>query len=211
MRSNVEDFALAINLIETHKLDFDISEEINRVSFDVEESALNPRLFQDIEKVKQNAVVFYLQNLITPADKPMSRNLGFTTDGEFFYLHIKKLGIFKIGVGENGDQMLGKVYVHKSYRLQEKCKLVYINGKLLCRSQVATGKPLYVLDPVTLEETKEQVILEKGQITTLEWKDDKENNRFMGVTPLFTDSNYLYALSYKKPEKGKKPCSNKHR
>lgn len=23
----------------------------------------------------------------------------------------------------------------------------------------------------------------------------------MGVTPLFTDSNYLYAVSYKKPEK----------
>ncbi len=30
--------------------------------------------------------------------------------------------------------MLGKVYMHKSYRLYEKCKLVYINGKLLCRS-----------------------------------------------------------------------------
>jgi hypothetical protein len=24
----------------------------------------------------------------------------------------------------------------------------------------------------------------------------------MGVTPLFTDSNYLYVLSHKKPEKG---------
>ena len=35
------------------------------------------------------------------------------------------------------------------------------------------------------------------------WKDDKENNRFMGISPLFTDSNYLYALSYRKPEKGK--------
>jgi hypothetical protein len=25
----------------------------------------------------------------------------------------------------------------------------------------------------------------------------------MGVTPLFTDSNYLYVISGKKPEKGK--------
>jgi hypothetical protein len=56
----VEDFTLALNLIEKHKFTFDISEEISRISFDVEESALNPRLFQDIEKVKQNAVIFYL-------------------------------------------------------------------------------------------------------------------------------------------------------
>ncbi len=45
IRSNVEDFVLAINLIEKYKFEIDISEEINRVSFDVEESALNPRLF----------------------------------------------------------------------------------------------------------------------------------------------------------------------
>jgi len=30
----------------------------------------------------------------------------------------------------------------------------------------------------------------------------------MGVTPLFTDSNYLYVISYKKPEKGKPAASN---
>lgn len=45
MRANVEDFVLAINLVEKHGFIFDISEEINRISFDVEESALNPRLF----------------------------------------------------------------------------------------------------------------------------------------------------------------------
>lgn len=45
MRANVEDATLAINLIEKHKLDFDISEEINRINFDIEESALNPRFF----------------------------------------------------------------------------------------------------------------------------------------------------------------------
>ena len=59
MRANVEDFVLAINIMEKHKYQFDISEEISRISFDVEESALNPRLFQEIEKVKQNAVLFY--------------------------------------------------------------------------------------------------------------------------------------------------------
>lgn len=72
--------------------------------------------------------------MITPVEKAISKNVGFTTDGEYFYLHIKKLGLFKIGVGENGDQMLGKVYAHKSYRLNEKCKLVFFNGKLICRS-----------------------------------------------------------------------------
>ncbi len=52
MRANVEDFVLAINLIEKYKYQYDISEEINRISFDVEETALNPRLFQEIEKIK---------------------------------------------------------------------------------------------------------------------------------------------------------------
>jgi hypothetical protein len=148
-------------------------------------------------------VLFYLQKLVTPADKPISKNVGFTTDGCYFYLHIKNLGLFKIGLGENGDQMLGKVYMHKSYRLREKCKLVYLNGRLLCRTAQDTKKQLVVIDPVTLDETKEQILPEKGQLVTLEWKDDKENNRYMGVTPLFTDSNYLYVISGKKPERGK--------
>jgi hypothetical protein len=45
MRANVEDLVLAVNIMEEHKFEFDISEEINRINFDVEESALNPRLF----------------------------------------------------------------------------------------------------------------------------------------------------------------------
>lgn len=155
MRANAEDFVLAINLIEKHKFEFDISEEISRISFDVEESALNPRLFEEIEKVKQNVVLFYIQKLIIPVDKPMSKNVGFTTDGNYFYLHLKNYGLLKIGCGENGDQMLGKVYMHKSYRIAEKCKLVYMNGMLICRSQTATSKALYLIDPVTLEETKD--------------------------------------------------------
>ena len=52
LRSNVEDLVLGINLLEKHKFQFDISEEIGRINFDIEESALNPRLFQEIEKVK---------------------------------------------------------------------------------------------------------------------------------------------------------------
>ena len=110
MRANVEDFVLAINLIEKHKFQFDISEEINRINFDVEESALNPRLFQEIEKVKQNAVLFYLQKIFA-ADKSLNKNCGFACDADYFYLHLKGHGLFKIGLGENGDQMLGKVNI----------------------------------------------------------------------------------------------------
>ena len=52
MRANVEDFVHGINIIEKNRLEFDISEEIGRINFDIEETALNPRLFQEIEKVK---------------------------------------------------------------------------------------------------------------------------------------------------------------
>ena len=73
---------------------------------------------------------------------------------------------------------------------------------LLCRTQEDTKKGIIVLDPDTLEEVKNQLTSEKGQLITLDWKDDKENNRYMMVSPLFTDSNYLYVISCKKPEKG---------
>lgn len=55
----------------------------------------------------------------------MPRNFGFTTDGNFFYLHLKNQGLLKIGTGES-EQMMGKVYSHKStYRKTEKCKLLF--------------------------------------------------------------------------------------
>ncbi len=60
-----------------------------------------------------------------------------------------------------------------------------------------------MLDPITLDETKETIISDKANLINCEWKDDKENNRYMGISPLFTDSNYIYVLSHKKPEKGK--------
>lgn len=202
MRANVEDLVLAINLVEKHKFEFDISEEIDRISFDIEETALNPKLFQEIEKIKSDGIMFYLQNILPP-EKSMRKNFGYTTDGNYFYIHYKGQGLLKIGTGEN-DKMIGKVYTHKvNYRKDEKCKLLYLQGKLLCRSTHDSSKPLYIIDPLTLDETKETVTMEKDQPITIEWKDDKENNRFMGVTPLFTDSNFLYAISYKKPEKGK--------
>ena len=60
MRSNVEDLVLAINLMEKNGLKFDISEEIARINFDVEETALNPLFFDELEKVKTDGILFYL-------------------------------------------------------------------------------------------------------------------------------------------------------
>lgn len=45
MRANVEDFVHALNIIEKNQIVIDISEEIGRINFDIEETALNPRLF----------------------------------------------------------------------------------------------------------------------------------------------------------------------
>ncbi len=115
---------------------------------------------------------------------------------------MKKFGLMKIGTGE-GDQMMGKVYIHKdAYRRDERVKLLYLNGKLLLRSAKDHEQPFYVIDPFTLEETKEDFDLEKDQ-PTVEWREDKDNNRYMTDSPLFTDSNFIYVVSYKKPEKGK--------
>ena len=77
-----------------------------------------------------------------------------------------------------------------------------MNGIIIVRSSTAKDRPFYILDPVTLEEKREFFEIEKDNINP-EWREDKENNRYMTHTPLFTDSNLLYILSYKKPEKGK--------
>lgn len=100
MRANVEDQIQAINLIEKYKFEFDISEEIDRINFDVEESALNPKFFYEIEKIKSDGILFYIQNLL-PKEKSIAKNFGYTTDGNFFYIHLKGYGLLKIGTGEN--------------------------------------------------------------------------------------------------------------
>jgi hypothetical protein len=46
--------------------------------------------------------------------------------------------------------------------VHEKVKLVYINGMLLCRTQEETKKAIFLLDPHTLEETKDQPTHQKG-------------------------------------------------
>jgi hypothetical protein len=97
-----------------------------------------------------------------PVDKNIRKNIGFTTDGNFFYIHLKGYGLLKIGTGEN-DKMLGKVYIHKAYFMRdERCSLVYYNGKLLVRSQSPQSKPLILLDPETLEEMKESILICKN-------------------------------------------------
>lgn len=60
MRGNVEDLVLGMNLMEKYKFEFDISEEIGRINFDIEETALNPKFFEEIEKVKSDGILFYL-------------------------------------------------------------------------------------------------------------------------------------------------------
>lgn len=60
MRGNVEDLVLGMNLMEKHKFEFDISEEIGRINFEIEETALNPKFFEEIEKVKSDGILFYL-------------------------------------------------------------------------------------------------------------------------------------------------------
>jgi hypothetical protein len=50
---------------------------------------------------------------------------------------------------------LGKFMPTRVTGSMKSASLFAWNGKLLCRSQAATGKPLFVIDPVTLEETKE--------------------------------------------------------
>ena len=100
--------------------------------------------------------------------------------------------------------MLGKVYEHKkNLRTLEKCKLEIFKNKLIMRSKQETQRPLIFMNTETLEEEDYILTFDQDKSKpTFEFKNDKENNRFMQMTPIFTDSNYLYVLSMKKPDRG---------
>ena len=90
MRGSVEDLISGLNLIEKQNLSkIDISEELDRISFDIEETALNPKLFQEIEKIKSDGILFYMQNSFEKENKNLRFNFGYCTDGNYLYIHYK--------------------------------------------------------------------------------------------------------------------------
>ncbi len=58
--------------------------------------------------------------------------------------------------------MIGQIYQHNnSYRSGEKVSLLSLNNKLYCRAEGIKPKPFVVINPVTLEEEKDEFELEK--------------------------------------------------
>ena len=54
--------------------------------------------------------------------------------------------------------------LHKNeYRSGEEVTMALVNGKLLVRSEEMKPKPFVIVNPDTLEESKEEIVLEKGE------------------------------------------------
>ena len=70
---------------------------------------------------------------------------------------------------------------------------MYLNEKLYCRAESLKPKPFVCIDPITLEESKDEVELEKEELN-LEWKEDENSGRFLTYTPLISDGEYVYVI-----------------
>ena len=103
--------------------------------------------------------------------------------------------------------MMGEVYLHKSdYRSGENVSLMFLNGKLYCRSSEVKPAPFVLLNPVTLEEEKteekEDEVDKEGQ--TLAWAANEDTGRSLEFTPLITDGQLVYVIALQKtPKKSK--------
>jgi hypothetical protein len=99
-----------------------------------------------------------------------------------------------MGTGAAG-QMIGQVYQHKAdYRSAEQVSLLYFNNKLYLRSESLKPKPFVIVNPITLEEEKEEFELEKED-QNLEWKENEETGRSLTATPLLSDGTYIYVIA----------------
>ena len=94
--------------------------------------------------------------------------------------------------------MLGKLYQQAKTPRDSSTSMVYLNGKLLLRSE--HFKPFAVFNPQTLEEEKFETAFNKDELT-LEWKEDAETGRHLTSTPMFTDGTYLYVVSLRHPKR----------
>lgn len=72
--------------------------------------------------------------------------------------------------------------------------MVFVKGKLYCRSESDKPKPFIAINTQTLEEEKDEFELEKED-KNLEWKTNEESGRSLTNTPLMTDGEYIYVIS----------------
>ena len=85
----------------------------------------------------------------------MRYNVGAAFDGTYSYLHMKEVGLLKVGTGENGSTLARVYSQNKEFKSGEKCKLAFIGEKLLCRSSDCQDKPFVEVDRETLEEIEQ--------------------------------------------------------
>ena len=151
-------------------------------------------------------------------------NLGAAFDGTYAYLHARDIGLLKVGTGAGGST-LARVYAHnRLFALGEKCKLVYLAGRLLSRSSECRHRAFVEIDRETLQEVGEESDDEvedeaeeadrrrrkrreaeaaaRGPRSPLAWTPAAEG-RNLRETPLFTDGRFLYVVAvHKEGKKG---------
>lgn len=87
--------------------------------------------------------------------------------------------------------MSGQIFNNvKNFRTNEKISLLYVNGKLLCRSDVIlkSGSPFVVLNANTFEE---ELSADKNQ-NKMSYPDKPDIERELIPRSMFTDGTYIY-------------------
>ena len=148
-RGSAEDLLAVADLLETRAgAPPVLTEEVLKLGEGQrEESAqLEQATLCEREKGKEGELV----NLQLLGDWKLRFNVGAAFDGTYAYLHARDIGLLKIGTGAGGST-LARVYAHnRLFALGEKCKLVFLEGRLLCRSSECRNRAFVEVDRETL-------------------------------------------------------------
>ena len=152
-----------------------------------EDQSLQKQDFSQRKLSKEGTVFYFLRY-------PVDSRMSMATDGQFIYVHQPGIGLLKMSTGSS-EHMMGQIFVNNAkYRNEEKVQLMYLNGKLYCRSEQMKPKPFVIVNVATLEEEKEEIEMEKVD-KNLEWKENEDSGRSLTYTPIITDGNYVYVIA----------------
>lgn len=120
-------------------------------------------------------------------------------DDEFIYCLGESGGLIKMSSGARG-QMAGRLIEDNKDYEKPDASMMMFDGKLYIRHKELAPAPFVIVDPVTLQEIKQdpeqKYEPKEGDNHSIQWKDqDEETGRALTYTPLITDGQYLYMIA----------------
>ncbi|CAI2359604.1 unnamed protein product [Moneuplotes crassus] len=236
IKSSGEDYLIAYNYISSRKWKINLHAELSLNPYikQIKIEEANDQSQSELIKIEPdgNFSVIYEDSkrikIINDIEQQVnwSALCSFAFGEDYFYMFIRRKGLFKVGLRNSSTVTAGKIYKYRKLDIFEMCSLAFVNGVLYLRQAVEDDaedmkniKPLEVIDQDTLdfienEQIKERIIKTKRKVgiddvnkPILEQSDPTFLQREIGnnthniirhvlESSIFTDGVKLYLHSY---------------